>query len=373
MCLLTIAATERRTRRDFHRLPASVYSDDPHWLPPIAREVARTLDPVRNPYFRHAGLELFVTYRDNRPVARAALVTDRRRLDTEGLAQFGYFESRNDPTGVAHLFQTLAGRARAAGACRLEGPMSPNHYGEVGLQVDRFDRAPAFFQPHHPPYLATCLREAGLTESVRLHTRRNPDVARTIRDRFAHRRLRTKARGLVARPFDPHRRTRDLERMRVVYEDAFAANWRFLPVSADEYLFAAKHLAVVTRPRHITIVESHGEPVGVLQCALDVNPALRVLGGRVTPLRWWRFLRTRARTRDLVVVAVAVRPAWRGTSAFSLLFDALCRLARETRVLETTWVHPENTVVQQVASRLDLEEDRGYAMYEADLDVANAI
>jgi hypothetical protein len=372
MRCVTVPATDARPDRDFLRLPDRVYAGDPHWVPPIDREVRRTLDAVHNPYFRHAGLHVFVTYRGGLPVARAVLVTDRRRIRDSGIAQFGYFEALPDEDAVDDLFGQLARHARRAGARLLEGPYDPHHYGEVGLQIDGFDAAPAFLQPHHRPEYAGLLEHAGLREVKRLHTRRNPDVARTIRERYPTRRLRTEMSGLVARPFDPARRERDLERMREVYEDAFCDNWRFLPVGADEYHYAARHLSVVTKPEHVTIVEAGDEPVAVLQLALDVNPALRRLGGRVGPLRWCRFLRDRSRVRDLIVVAVGIKQGWRGTAAIRLLFDAMCRIGLGARALETTWVSPENILVQRVGERLDLVRDRSYAVYALDLEARRA-
>ena len=374
MRCVTLSASTPRVLRDFRRLPARVYGNDPHWVPPVPSEEARTLDTTRNPYFRHAGLELFVTYRGDEPVARAALVTDRRRIRQESLATFGYFEALPDADGARDLVDTLASRARAAGARSLEGPYSPNLYGDVGLQVDGFDRAPAFYQPHHAPWYAKLLERAGLAERTRLHTRRNPDVSATVQGRYATRKLLRRAGDLVARSFDPRQARRDLMRMREVYEDAFQDHWRFLPVSEDEYLFAARHLRVVTPPELVTIVErvDDGEPVAVLQCALDVNPALRRLGGRLGPWRWCRFLRDRRRIRDLVVVAVGIKRAWQRTRAFRLVFDAMCRMAREAGTLETTWITPGNEIIQRASERLGLQKDRSYVVYGLDVEAGHA-
>ena len=96
MRCVTVPADRSAARRDFLRLPRRVYAGDPHWVPPVLREVKRTLDVRRNPYFRHAGIEAFVTYRGDTPLARATLVTDRRRVAAEGIAQFGYFEACDD-------------------------------------------------------------------------------------------------------------------------------------------------------------------------------------------------------------------------------------------------------------------------------------
>ncbi len=362
MFRLTSPVRTARDWRDFLALPAVVYEQDPHHVPEVGREVRRTLDPRRNPYFRHAGLTLFLTRRGGRPCARTALVTDRRRLG-EGRAFFGFFEALDDVDAVRDLFAVAQAQAAREGFSVLEGPYDPNSYSELGVQVDHFERSPTFFQPHNPPHLPRLLESVGFETAKRLHTLRNPHVARTIRERYGEPRPPRSRNGLTVRTFDPRGRGADLERVREVFEDAFAGNWRHLPVSAEEYRFSARYLGWVTRPDLLAIVEHGREPVGVLQCALDVNPALRRLGGRASPLRLLRFLRDRRRIRDLLIFAVGVKQAWQKTRVFPLLFEAMRWMARDARALETTWISPENHGVRTAAERLDLVPDREFAVY----------
>lgn len=371
MFRLTAPVCTARDWRDFLALPARVYADDPYHVPALDREIRRTLDPRRNPYFRNAGLTLFLTRRDGQPCARVALVTDRRR-QSAGRAFFGFFEALDDVDAVRDLFDTAQAQASHEGFTILEGPYAPNHYSELGVQVDHFERSPAFFQPHNPPYLPSLLEAVGFTPIKHLFTRRNGHVGATIRERYGEVGPPQARNGFTVRTFEPSRRGADLARVREVFEDAFARNWRFLPVSAEEYEFAARHLGWVTRPELLVIVEHGDEPVGVLECALDVNPALRRLGGHASPLRLLRFLRERRRIRDLVIVAVGVKRAWQGTRVFRLLLEAMCWMARDARALETTWISPENRGVLKAASRLDLVPDREIAVYARRREVAHA-
>jgi len=368
---VTAPVRTARDWRDFLALPGAVYAGDPCHVPEIGREVRRVLDARGNPYFRHAGLTLFLARRGCSPCARAALVTDRRRLG-DGRAFFGFLETLDDGEAVRDLFTALQARAASEGFDVLEGPYDPNHYSPLGVLLDGPDRLPAFFQPHDPSYLPGLLEAAGFEIVQRLQTLHNPDVGSTIRARYGTPRPPRARRDLTVRSFDPSRRLGDLERVREVFEDAFADNWRFLPVGAEEYRFSARHLGVVTRPEHLAIVEHGREPVAVLHCALDVNPALRRLDGRTGPLRLLRFFRDRRRIRDLVLVAVGVKRAWQRTRAFRLLLDAMCWMARDVRALSTTWISPGNLAAQRAAARLDLRPDRTLAIYGRRREAAHA-
>jgi len=357
--------SDRRSWRHFLRLPFEVYRDDPCWVAPLHRDVRRTLHVCRNPYFRSASLRLFVCYRRGEPVARASLVVDPRHDGRSGRATalFGFFECVRDDEAAAHLIEALLAECRLQGVAVLEGPFSPNHYSPIGLQTSRFDAGPVFFETYNPPYYPDLLERLGFTVSKRLHTRRNDRVADYVRRRYGTVTPRGGG-GFSLRHVDRRDAPAELERLRRVFNDAFADNWRFLPLSREDYAYAAKGLFQITRPDLVTLVEHDGEPVGALLCVLDVNPLLRELRGRVGPLEALRFLQQRRRIRDLVVYAVGVARPYRGTGAFGLLLDAMCAIATECRSLTTTWMSDDNVPALCAAERLGLEPYKEFCVYE---------
>jgi hypothetical protein len=154
-----VSVSDEKRLKEFLRLPFFLYRDDPHWVPPVVSEVRRTLDTKRNPYFANATLRLFLCYKDGTPTARLAIVIDRLYEDKFGVrtAFFGFFESTNDEEAVRRLFGEAEEVCRAEGVKILEGPFNPNHYSELGLQVDKFETSPSFFQPYNPAYYSALL------------------------------------------------------------------------------------------------------------------------------------------------------------------------------------------------------------------------
>jgi hypothetical protein len=365
MSLRVENVADARTWLDFLGLPHVLYRDDPNWAPPLTAEVRRTLDSTKNPYFEHAQLGVFVCYRDDQPTARACAVVNQAHWDRSGAkaACFGFYESTDDSEASGRLLDSVMRFCRAAGAETIEGPFNPNHYSELGLQMTGFGTPPVFFETHNPPYYARLLEAAGFTVLRRLHTRSNPDVGAYIRRRYG-RVSRPRARGeFRVRQFRLLDMRHELERIRAVYNDAFADNWHFLPVSAAEYSFVAKYLFFVTYPRWVALVEHRGSPVAVAQCALDVNPLLRQLGGRGGLGGYARFLAGRGSIRDVVMYAVGVRRGFRQTDAYRLLLGYLCWALRDCRVMTTTWMTEDNIPALSAAQRFGLEPSKYFAIY----------
>ena len=96
---------DRKGIRDFLEVPFVTYANDPNWVAPLFLERKEHLDPAKNPYFQHADVQLFVAYRDGKPVGRISAQDDRLRLeihkDNRGL--FGFFDSVDDPAVATAL------------------------------------------------------------------------------------------------------------------------------------------------------------------------------------------------------------------------------------------------------------------------------
>lgn len=59
-----------RDLNDFLNVPWSIYTDDPHWVPPLHAEVRTRLNPKKNAYFQHATAAFFLAERDGQVVGR---------------------------------------------------------------------------------------------------------------------------------------------------------------------------------------------------------------------------------------------------------------------------------------------------------------
>jgi hypothetical protein len=359
----------RRTMKDFIRLPRLIYRGDPNWIAPLESEIRRVLDVKLNPYFTNGSVELFICYADNAVSARIAIIINRAHCEKFGTktAFFGFFECVNDTNAAYALFGRVEQYCLEHGIDILEGPFNPNHYSELGLQFNKFGTTPSFFQTYNPEYYSRLIEQAGFEMMKIVHTRKRQNISDYIRQRYGDTPTPTASSDYTVRNFRKDDFDNDLEHIRDVFNDAFSNNWHFLPLSKEEYLFSAKFLNLVTKPELITIVEHNGEPVGVLECVQDINPLLKRLHGKIGPIKFLQYQWERRKIKNLIIYAVGIKIKYQRTRVFKLLLDAMCRLSLNYNTLECTWTSDDNPLAIKAAKHLGLERDKEFAVYQKQL------
>jgi hypothetical protein len=168
--------------------------------------------------------------------------------------------------------------------------------------------------------------------------------------------------GYTLRHPDFRRRTKEMEKIRLVFNDAFASNWHFLPANKEEYEFAAKFISLITDPSLICIAEHNGEPVGVVMCVLDVNPLLRQFRGRRGPVKLVKFLLGKRHIPTAIAYAVGIRQRYQHTRVYPLLYEACARMLRGFDNAECTWISESNMLARRSAERLGMTPDKHFGI-----------
>src|SRR5258706_1868515 len=86
-----------RSKRDLSRffdVADRIYADDPNWVPPLRDDVANVFAD-KNPFFRHAEIQLFVARRGAVNAARIPAILDLNQNDFHGekMAIFEFFHA----------------------------------------------------------------------------------------------------------------------------------------------------------------------------------------------------------------------------------------------------------------------------------------
>src|SRR5258706_14082382 len=119
-----------RSKRDLNRffdVADRIYANDPNWVPPLRDDVAKVFAD-KNPFFRHAEIQLFVARRGAVDAGRIAAILDRNHNDFHGekTALFGFFQSEHDRAVCDALLTAAARSARERGMDDLRGPSNPS-------------------------------------------------------------------------------------------------------------------------------------------------------------------------------------------------------------------------------------------------------
>lgn len=315
-----------RRVEDFLRVAHEVYRGDPAWVPPLELELRDRLNPAKNPFFQHASGVLFTAWRDGRPVGRISAQIDREhlRIYDDDVGFFGFFDTVDDE----EVARTLAGRAerwlRERGMKRMRGPLSLSINEETGLLVDGFAHPPFPMMGHSRPYQAGLAEAAGLHKIKDLYAWRyqSGHIPRRAERAWEHAHSLPEVR---IRSVDKSDMARELDTIMGIYNDAWSANWGFVPLTEAEVEKVGKDLKLIIDEDLAFIAEVNGRPAAMCICIPNVNAAIYDLGGKLSPAGVMKLVwRLKVRPPDSArVMLLGLRSDFRGTKRYGGLATAM--------------------------------------------------
>ncbi|MDX1393679.1 MAG: N-acetyltransferase [Gemmatimonadota bacterium] len=359
------------TRRDLNRFidfPWEIYRDDPHWVPPLKRDMRVAFDREKHPFHRHSEAQPFLALRDDRVVGRICAIRNRRHEEfhDEPVGFFGFFESLDDPGVAAALFDAVRVWLRERGLEVMRGPTSFSTNEVSGLLVDGEAGPPFVMMAHNPPYYAELIEGYGFEKAKDLWAWAMDNEEPTYLER-AERIVSRRNPGITVRTLDRSRYDEELERVRAVYNEAWEKNWGFVPMSDAEIDFMADELKLVIEPRLALFMEDdEGETIGFGLALPDFNQVLRHLDGRLFPLGLFKALRLRRKIDRMRVIILGVVPKHRGKGLDALLYVKLFREAADVGVTwgEMSWILEDNHAMNAAIQRFGARLFRTYRIYD---------
>lgn len=342
-------AVTKADRRAAYAVTEHAYGANSPYVPPMWRDFDRMLDPARNPLVTegHGRLELFVAWKDGRPVGRIAVSIHDASNARHGTsrAQFGLFDCVDDPAVAGALLAAAEDWARAAGMSELAGNFNLTAMQQAGVLTDGFEDQPYTDMVYGPPHVAALLKAHGYQPFFPMTTF---ETDLTGLDPAAL--LGPAQRAVLADPdfawkaIDRSGFKARLADARVVLNDGFLDNPMFVPVSEGEYLFQAGDMMWVVDKRISCVLHHRGRPVGVILVIPDLNPLVKASRGRMGLRFVWELLKTRIRPRRAVLIYQSVVRDMHGRGLNgAMLFKVTSALkAAGYDRLGTTWIADVN-------------------------------
>ena len=331
----------------FHAVPFEAYGPDTRYVAPLRSDLARMLDPARNPTFAPGDLLFWTAHRDARPIGRIAAGVHRASNERHGLrrCQFGFFDCADDARVAQSLLGKVEAFARERGLVEVAGNFNLTAMQQIGVMTDGFEHDPFTDQVHSPPHIHRLLERAGYERFFPMTTFVT-DLTRTDPQGM----IGPKQRALLADPLFTWapitRRTIEprLEEARAILNDSFRNNPMFVPLTREEYLHQAGDLKWIVDPRISAVLKHDGAPVAATICIPDANPLLRAMGSRIGWTAPFHYLRHRLSNRRAVLIYTGVASAWQGRGVGALLMHRVSDAARKAgyTALGGTWIADVN-------------------------------
>lgn len=363
-------------RKRFVDLPYEFYPDRyPKWIPPLRRDVKATIDPSKNAFFEHGDMQLFLAEDDSGSVVgRIAGIVNGMHLQTyeDATGFFGFFECIDDYPVAERLLDAAANWVAKQDLDRMRGPANPSLNDTAGLLVDGFDREPSILMPYNPPYHQDFLERYGFERRMTMwayYVHRK--YCQFDRLKRGVRLVKQRTPGLSVRPLDMDRFEEEARTIREIYNDAWAENWGFVPVTEAEFFQLADEMEQIVDPRLIFFVEHEGTPVGFSITLPNVNRALRhVPDGRLLPTGWATLLlRLNYGVYDVRMPLMGIRQDYQGKGLDSLLVLATIEKGPPIGydACEMSWVLDTNTRLKNHIESIGGVVDKEYALFEREI------
>lgn len=348
-----------------------IYKGDPYWVPPVIADRKKLLDREKNPFYKHAEMEMFLAWRDGKVVGRIAAIVNRAHNEAHGddVGFFGFFESIDDRSVAHALFAEAERWLLARGLGVMRGPVNPSMNDEAGLLIDGFDDPPMILTTYNPKYYSALIESFGFTKAKDLYAWKLTESFLSPKLERVRNAVMTREK-LVVRNFNFSPKSAfwmDVEVFHHIYNTAWEKNWGMVKMTREEIDFMAKDLRTIAARDLVLIVESAGEPVGFVLALPDINQALikNRSGGLLSAA--YHLLFGKKRINRARIVALGVVPAFqrRGIDA-ALYYEVGTRVIRDHKYVggEASWILEDNEMMNRAAEMMNGEIYKRYRIFD---------
>jgi hypothetical protein len=368
--------TDKKRLGDFLGCVDAIYANAPAYVRPLDMELSERLDHAKNPFFQHAEGTGWVAYRDGKPVGRITAQIDREHLKrhADDAGMFGFLDTINDLEVVKALLAEAEAWVKARGMKRLRGPMSLSVNEEVGVLIEGFDKPPTILMPYHNAYQSKLVEEAGFGKLKDFYSwgydvGEVPPRAQRAHDEVAA------LPEITTRQADPSNMLRDVEIIMDIFNDAWADNWGFVPLTQAELVKMASDTKMILMPEITRLVSIDGEPAAVALGLPNVNELIGDLGGQLFPFglvkMMWRLKVRGPKSGRLVILGIKKKyrhvRKYAGLSAY--LYVQMNRAAHLLGMKdgELGWTLEDNAAINAGIRLMGGRIEKKYRVYEKTL------
>jgi GNAT superfamily N-acetyltransferase len=372
MSIVTIRPVRTKSEEmTFIKFQWRPYEGNPYWVPPLIMDRKKLIDRKNNPFYKHAGMELFLAERDGEVVGRiGAIVNDNHnREHNENIGFFGFFECINDQSVAHALFDAAKAWLRAKGVTAMRGPASPSVNDEYGLLIDGFDKSPAILMTYNPAYYQRLIENYGFKKEKDLYAY-YIHKDKVFNEKFTRiSKVVEKREGLVVRSLNMKDFDNEVKLIRDLYNRGWSRNWGEVPMTNEEFEYVAKDLKPVVNPHLVIIAESKGKPVGFGMTLPDLNIVLKNnRRGYLIPALI-RLILFKKRIDFVRIVILGVLPEYANSGIGAALFYETGRRCVEQGYPhgEASWVIEDNVMMNRGAELMQGERWKTYRIYQLSL------
>ena len=356
----------------FIQFANDLYADCPYYCPPLFFDEMNCFQPKRNPALDVCEYQLWMAYRDGKPVGRIAGIINRRANEKWEVqkVRFGWFDFIDDLEVSKALLDTVAAWGKAQGMKELNGPVGFTDFDHEGLLIEGYEYPAVMASLYNYPYYVKHIEAYGLSKEadwIELQVfppkgvpERIERLAEMVKQRYHVRTVKVKNSRELVKRFG-------IEYMDVI-DAAYQKLYNFQPMTIEQKNYYKDMYFMFLNFDFVTLVVNEKEElVGVGLGMPDIAPALRQCGGKLLPFGWYHLLKAlKAKKMErFSFLLIAVRPDYQDKGVNALFLQDQIPLINQygIQTLETTSMLETNTKVLSFFMQFDHKQHKRHRAY----------
>jgi GNAT superfamily N-acetyltransferase len=268
------------------------------------------------------------------------------------------------------LFDAAKEWLRSKGCNIMRGPANPSSNDEMGMLLEGFDDEPRILMTYNPKYYLDLCDNYGLKKTKDLHAWKldsdkvlSSDKLRRVQE-IAKQRSGLKISQLDMKQFD-----KELEKVKYVYNKAWAPNWGFVPMTNEELDAMAKDLKPLVEPKLVLFGEIDNKLVGFALVMLDYNQVFKSMNGKLLPFGWLKLFTQKKKITWSRIITLGIIPEYQKRGLDSVFYWEIVNRARDLGIMlgEASWILEDNDMMNRGAVTMKGELYKKYRMYDIDI------
>ena len=335
---------------------------------------------AHHPYHRHTEVTHFLAKRGGRPVGRVSAAINRRFNEhyNSKIGFFGFFEVIEDYSVAEALLDKAKQWVAARGMTILRGPgeYSNATHERQGILIDGFEYPPTMELTHNPPYYRDFVERYGFIKAKDYHAYLM-DVQTPPPERLNElARIFQKRRQIETRCLVMSKLKEEVRLVIRIYNDCWANNWGFLPVTPDEADAVAESLRLVADPGLVRFAFVKGEPAAVMGAFPDPYYPMKPLWkwyGDSDLIRVWRLFKMKKPIPRIRLMFFGVRPDFRNMGIDAILLNEVKDYAvkKGYQTCEASLLLEDNHLILSPSEFMGAKRYKTWRIYDLPLNGAH--
>ena len=235
------------------------------------------------------------------------------------------------------------------------------------MLLEGFDDEPRLLMTYNPKYYLELCDNYGFTKAKDLYAYKleNKKVMASAKVKrvaeIARQRYKLNISQLDMKKFDS-----ELEKVKYIYNKAWAPNWGFVPLTDEEIDAMAKDLKQLVEPSLVLFGEIDNKLVGFALVMLDYNQVFKSMNGRLFPFGFLKMFTQKKKITWSRIIILGLIPEFQKKGLDAVFYWEIVNRAHALGIDlgEASWVLEDNDMMNRGAEAMNGEIYKKYRVYD---------